>query len=250
MNSAATTFWALIPAAGAGKRMASKIPKQYLSLAGKTVLQHSVQVLLDHPLISGAVIAVSGTDEYWHETEGQIRRQYPDKKIFSASGGSERCHSVLNGLKTLLQHTSEDDWVLVHDAARPCLRTEDISTLIDTLRRDDVGGLLAVPVSDTIKRSSGENSDRIESTVDRNRLWQAQTPQMFPIKVLKTALEQALDHGYLVTDEASAMEFSGLSPRLVQGHTDNMKITRPEDLALAEFFLQRRQVQAEGETCE
>lgn len=223
--------------------MGSDKPKQYLPLAGKTVLQHSVQVLLQHPQISGAVVAVSESDPYWDEHPVDV----PGKPLIHASGGDERCHSVLNGLNKLLQHAQADDWVLVHDAARPCLRSEDITLLLQTLRQDPVGGILAVPVNDTIKRSRGEDANLIESTLDRRCLWQAQTPQMFRIQPLKQALEQALQQGYLVTDEASAMEFAGLSPRLVQGHADNIKITRPEDLALAQFFLLQRE---RGQACE
>ncbi|MDH5325745.1 MAG: 2-C-methyl-D-erythritol 4-phosphate cytidylyltransferase [Gammaproteobacteria bacterium] len=238
-------FWGVIPAAGAGKRMGSQVPKQYLPLAGKTVMQHSVEALLQHPELNTAVVAVSQDDSYWSE----LALALPGKTVHRTEGGQERCHSVLNALEALGSLGAEaTDWVLVHDAARPCVRAEDIQTLIQTLQNDPVGGLLAVPVSDTIKRAVVCNADktgteghsRVETTVERSDLWQAQTPQMFPLRALTDALHQALQQGYLVTDEASAMEFAGHQPRLVPGRTDNIKITRAEDLALAEFYIHRR----------
>lgn len=214
--------------------MKSHQPKQYLSLLGKTVLEHSIEVLIKHPSICGAVVCLSDEDEYWDSLSFETIQ----KPLIRARGGVERCHSVLNGLEVLSRYAEDTDWVLVHDAARPCLRTDDISLLVNSLRDSGIGGLLAVPVSDTIKRASAKQT--VEATVDRSALWQAQTPQMFPLKKLKTALETALSDGFLVTDEASAMEHSGVNPVLVPGHSDNIKITRPEDLALARFYLQNR----------
>jgi 2-C-methyl-D-erythritol 4-phosphate cytidylyltransferase len=146
---------------------------------------------------------------------------------------------VLNGLALLQQHAAPDDWVLVHDAARPCLRPADIDHLIASLADDAVGGILAIPVRDTMKRDDGVG--RIARTEERSGMWHALTPQMFPLGLLREALQRALADGFEVTDEASALEHSGRAPRLVEGHADNIKITRPEDLALARFFLQQLQ---------
>ena len=151
------------------------------------------------------------------------------------NGGQERCHSVFNALLHLLPYADENDWVLVHDAARPCLRKDDIDYLIETLAQDPVGGLLAMPVRDTMKRAGVDG--RVEGTVDRVQLWHALTPQMFRVGELFRAIKSALDQNSLITDEASAIELAGKQPCLVEGHAYNIKITQPEDLSLAEFFL-------------
>jgi 2-C-methyl-D-erythritol 4-phosphate cytidylyltransferase len=159
-------------------------------------------------------------------------------EVRTVPGGAERCHSVLNALELLAGHAAADDWVLVHDAARPCLRPADLACLLDTLAEDPVGGLLAVPVRDTMKRA--DIGDRVETTVDRNGLWHALTPQMFRLQALREALGKAIAAGVLVTDEAAAMEWAGHRPRLVAGAGDNLKITRPEDLPLAAYYLERQ----------
>lgn len=225
-------YWAVVPAAGIGARMAADRPKQYLPLAGKTVIEHSLDRLLSHPLIAGAVVVISSGDEYWPDLN------YSHKKTVQlAPGGKERCDSVLNALQVLQQTASENDWVLVHDAARPCVRTEDIDALIQQCKEHTVGGILAVPVKDTIKQSVGSgSSNNISTTVDRSLLWHAQTPQMFCLDMLRDALSQALADGASITDEASALEWAGHAPLLVEGHGDNIKITCPEDLPLAEFY--------------
>ena len=224
-------FWAVVPAAGVGKRMGSDCPKQYLQLLGRTILQRTLDRLLNHPLVAGVVVAISEGDEYWQE----IAPNYQGKNLHVAPGGQERCHSVLNGLNVLQTLASDKDWVLVHDAARPCLSAVDISRLIETLREDAVGGILGVPVADTIKRVTTTNS--IETTVDRSGLWRALTPQMFQLSVLIEALSSALNAGVLVTDEASAIEWAGMSPRMVEGSPENIKITLPQDLWLAECYI-------------
>ena len=225
-------IWVVIPAAGVGKRMESVTPKQYLILNNKTIIEHTLSVFDKHDSISEIVVSISEKDEYWSALELNLSKQ-----LHIAKGGKERCDSVLNGLKFLENKASDDDWVLVHDAARPCLRQEDVSLLIDTLKEHDVGGLLAVPVRDTMKRSFDNNS--IKETVDRENLWHALTPQMFRYSMLKNALESALNNNDVITDEASAIELAGYKPLLVEGHADNLKITRPEDLVLASFFLQK-----------
>ncbi|HXH01714.1 MAG TPA: 2-C-methyl-D-erythritol 4-phosphate cytidylyltransferase [Candidatus Competibacteraceae bacterium] len=222
--------WAVVPAAGVGKRMQAARPKQYLRLAGRTVIEHTLHTLLAHPRIAGVVVAVAADDPYW-----PAQRLAAGKPLLTAPGGTERCHSVANALARLAGLAAADDWVLVHDAARPCLRHEDLDRLLDTLADDAVGGLLAVPVRDTLKQADA--AERVTATVDRSRLWHALTPQMFRYGLLRRALDSALAAGILVTDEAAAVEALGLAPRLVEGRADNLKITRPEDLALAEFFM-------------
>ncbi len=230
--------WALVPAAGSGTRMGAALPKQYLTLHGRTVLEHALLRLITHPAVCGAVVALSPQDPHWASCTRRAR--WPaDKPLWRAPGGAERCHSVLNGLAELRRHAAAQDWVLVHDAARPCVRQGDISALIERLAQDPVGGLLAVPVRDTMKR--GDDSARVVQTVERMALWHALTPQMFRLALLERALREALDRGVLVTDESAAVEALGLQPRLCEGHADNLKITRPEDLALAEFYLHRQE---------
>jgi len=228
----AQQYWAVVPAAGVGSRMASQIPKQYLKLGHKTILEHSIAALQNHPKINGVVVAVSKNDTYWQELNMDST-----KRVIQAEGGKERCHSVYNGLCAIADIIEPSDWVLVHDAARPCLRYEDLDKLMTELASHAVGGLLAVPVRDTLKKTQGDNL--VSQTIDRAGLWQAQTPQMFRYGLLKSALLQALESEVMVTDEASAIENSGYHPKLVEGHTDNIKITLPEDLALAEHYLEK-----------
>lgn len=228
--TASPKFWAVIPAAGVGSRMQSDRPKQYLPLAGRTVIEHSLERLLSHPRIAGGVVAISADDAYWPALGYQH-----DKPLWVAPGGVERCDSVLSALRTLVAQAADDDWVLVHDAARPCVRQQDIDALIQCCETHPVGGILAVPVKDTIKNVT--ESETIVDTVDRVSLWHAQTPQMFRLGALRDALQQALAEKAVITDEASAMEWIGQAPRVVEGHADNIKITRPEDLSLAEFYL-------------
>lgn len=223
-------FWVVIPAAGVGKRMGAAVPKQYLPLAGRTVIEHTIARFLGHPGTVGITVAVGPDDGYWNGLPPAR-----DERVRRVDGGPERCHSVLNALDDLSERTAADAWVLVHDAARPCLRREDLDRLVARLWDDPVGGILAVPVRDTMKRADPHG--RIRATEDRAGLWHALTPQMFRLGPLRGALRRALDAGVLVTDEASAMEHAGHAPMLVEGHGDNLKITRPEDLALAEFFL-------------
>jgi 2-C-methyl-D-erythritol 4-phosphate cytidylyltransferase len=227
-------YWAIVPAAGAGRRMAMDIPKQYLLLHGSTVLEHTLNTLFACEHIEGVVLALSAEDDYWPE----IAPGFAGKNLACIAGGVERCHSVLNAVHHLYGFADRQDWVLVHDAARPCLRAEDLNELIDALAEEDCGGVLGVPVSDTMKRLDAE--DRVVETVDRRRLWHAQTPQMFRLGMLLSALERAVTLGGEITDEAAAMELAGYRPRMVHGHVDNIKITVPADLALAEFYLRGR----------
>jgi 2-C-methyl-D-erythritol 4-phosphate cytidylyltransferase len=230
----APRYWAVVPAAGKGSRMQAERPKQYLPLLGRTVLEHTVGRLAAHPRISGVMIALAPDDAWWPA----IAERLPP--VATTWGGAERCDSVRNALHALRDVAADDDWVLVHDAARPCLRARDIDRLIEELGTSSDGGILAVPARDTLKRCRDDGA--IEATVDRSRLWHALTPQMFRLRLLSGALARAAARGTHVTDEAQAVELAGGVPRVVEGHGDNIKITRPEDLALAELFL-RAQIQ-------
>jgi 2-C-methyl-D-erythritol 4-phosphate cytidylyltransferase len=224
------TLHAVIPAAGVGSRMGADIPKQYLQLAGKTVIERTLERLLQLPGLANIVVALGEADPIWPGLE--IRN---DSRLHTVNGGKERADSVLNALYKLRQLADDDDWVLVHDAARPCVRLAEIDLLIETCLNREQGGILATPVHDTMKRSDSQN--RIVGTVPRENLWHACTPQLFRIGELTEAIESALDSGYPVTDEASAMERAGQQPLLVECSLANIKITRPDDLALAEFYL-------------
>ncbi len=230
----AARHWAVIPAAGSGMRMGSSIPKQYLSLAGRTVIERVLDVLLAEPAIAGVTVAVAADDPYW-------RRYLPgthDKPVRIASGGETRAHSVLNALLTLDDELEEGDWVLVHDAARPCLHPRDISSLLHAVGDDSVGGILAVPVADTLKHVDEERM--IDGTPDRSGLWRAFTPQMFRYRLLKEALQAALAAGETPSDEAGALARLRHPVKVVEGRSDNIKITRPDDIALAEAILAHR----------
>lgn len=232
MSTALPFFWAVIPAAGVGARMAADRPKQYLALGGLTILEHSLLCFLDHPRLKGLVISLAADDPYWPTLPCAL-----DSRIQRVTGGKERADSVLNALLHLhAQGASDDDWVLVHDAARPNLARSDLDNLLAELAEDPVGGLLAVPARDTLKRADAQG--RVTETVDRSLIWQAYTPQMFRLGALHRALADSLVAHVAITDEASAIEWAGAAPRLVEGRADNIKVTRPEDL---EWLRQRRQ---------
>ena len=228
-------IWAVIPAAGTGLRMGADVPKQYLKIKDKCILEYVLECFCSHSKISGIVVALAQGDSYWPRLKIGTH-----EKIMQALGGIERCHSVLNGLKLLNDRAGPNDWVLVHDAARPCLRNDDLDNLIDTLNEHPVGGLLALPVRDTMKRIDADNE--ISETVNREGLWHALTPQMFRLGPLQQAIDNAIKNKNLVTDEAQAMELAGMKPKLVQGRADNIKITQHCDLALAEFYLSQQEM--------
>lgn len=217
-------FWVVIPAAGIGSRMRADRPKQYLQLAGRTILEHTLDCFLDHPRLKGLVLSLAADDPFWPALPCAT-----DPRIQRVEGGAERADSVLAGLLRLIElGAQEGDWVLVHDAARPNLARSDLDRLLAELADDPVGGLLAVPARDTLKRIGADG--RVAETVDRSLIWQAYTPQMFRFAALHRALADALVAGVAVTDEASALEWAGQAPKLVEGRADNLKITRPEDL--------------------
>ena len=233
-GSQATRFWVVIPAAGIGRRMRSDVPKQYLPLDGHTVLEHSLHRISLLPAVAEIVLVLAKDDPYWEKQH----LDWVARPVITVVGGKERSDSVLSGLRALAGRAHDNDWVLVHDAARPCIRPADIQRLINHCRTDVVGGLLAIPVRDTMKLADSQG--RVEQTVARDRLWHALTPQMFRYGKLVQALEQAQQQGIAVTDEAMAMELAGMPASLVEGHADNIKITRPEDLTLAAFYLREQ----------
>lgn len=228
-------FFALIPAAGSGSRIGEALPKQYLPLAGKPMIHHAINTLYGDNRIAHVIVVLSPGDSQWPQYDWSA---FSSKLVVLNCGGATRSDSVLNGLSTLSTSITiaDDDWVMVHDAARPCLTSVQLSKLIDELIDDEVGGLLAVPVADTLKR--GDTYQRATTTEPREGLWQAQTPQMFRYRLLKNALSDADDIN--VTDDASAIEALGLHPKLVLGDSQNFKVTYPQDLALAELILQKR----------
>ena len=231
-SSQKNAYWIVVPAAGIGTRMGAACPKQYLSLAGKTVIENTLERLLALPDIAGMVLALSADDPYWDRLP---LAQHP--VIHRIPGGAERCHSVLNALEFLSIKASPDDWVLVHDAARPCVSLRNIIELIEAIKDHPVGGILGVPVSDTLKQVEAK---QIQATADRSLLWHAQTPQIFRLGLLHNCLQRALAEGKIITDESSAVEAYGYQPIMVQGRSDNIKITRPEDLAIAAMLIQQQ----------
>lgn len=224
-------YWAVVPAAGVGKRMQADRPKQYLPLGGKTVIEHTLSRLLVMNVFSAIAVAISDEDPYWPELAVAKHVQ-----IKTAPGGQERSDSVLSALGAFKGHIGEHDWVLVHDAARPCVTAEDILQMIDRLVDEPVGGILALSSHDTLKQV---DDGIIRTTLDRRTIWRALTPQMFRYGLLRDALQQTQGNP-AVTDEASALEMLGYTPKIVEGRPDNIKITRPEDLALARFYLEQQ----------
>ena len=222
--------WGVIPAAGIGSRMGGDTPKQYLQVAGATVLEHSLGALLECAEIAAVVVALHPED-----SRPAHMACFEDERVIIAPGGAERSDSVLAGLEALAGRAGDSDWVLVHDAARPCIRGEDIRRLMAEVNARNCGGILAQPVNDTVKRARDDRT--VEATLDRSRLWRAQTPQMFPLGLLRDALAQARERGGAVTDEASAMEMAGHPVLLVPGSPGNLKITLPADLPLAAWYL-------------
>jgi 2-C-methyl-D-erythritol 4-phosphate cytidylyltransferase len=227
-------FYALIPAAGTGTRMGGEMPKQYMPLNSIPLIAHALIALAREPRISKLFVVLAPNDTWW---DGYEWAGWEDRLQVLRCGGATRAETVLNGLEAMATQCAADDWVLVHDAARPCLPAESLSLLLGEVADDAVGGLLAVPVADTLKRAAagGASGARAEATVPRAGLWQAQTPQMFRHGTLSEALREA---GSYMTDEASAIEQLGLQPRLVESDSRNLKVTYPQDLRLASLILE------------
>ena len=222
-------YFAIIPAAGSGSRFGAPLPKQYLTINGLPIIRHAIDALLADARIARVVVVLSPEDNDWHE--GCLPAQSQDRVSVIRIGGATRAESVLNGISWLANNSNVEskDWILVHDAARPCLTPVQIDALITSLSDDPVGGLLAIPVADTVKRADAQQ--RVEATVDRRTLWQAQTPQMFRLDLLQQALG-AIDLA-VATDESAAIEALGYAPKLVAGSLANLKVTYPADLSLA-----------------
>jgi 2-C-methyl-D-erythritol 4-phosphate cytidylyltransferase len=221
-------YYAIVPAAGSGSRFGAELPKQYLPLAGRPLIYHTLLALCLSPHIERVLVVLAPDDGHWSTHDW---RELGPKLETVYAGGATRADSVLAGLHAAETAAAADDWVLVHDAARPCLSQSMIESLVSELSDDPVGGLLAVPVADTLKRSGADN--RVTATEPRDGLWQAQTPQMFRYANLRAALEA----GRGVTDEAGAMEAAGYQPKLVKCDATNLKVTFPADLSLAELIL-------------
>jgi 2-C-methyl-D-erythritol 4-phosphate cytidylyltransferase len=222
-------YFGLIPAAGTGTRMASEAPKQYLVLGSKPMLEHAIDALLAERRIERVFVITAPSDRRWRALRIDAARV-----DFLPVGGESRAESVRNGLAAIADRVDDDDRVLVHDAARPCLAGPELTRLLDEAGMDEVGGILATPLADTWKRAAGA---RIDTTLDRDGLWCAQTPQLFRAGPLRAALASSLAG---VTDEASAMERAGHAPRLVRGSTANLKVTTPDDIVLAQAVLDRQ----------
>tara|TARA_B110000503_G_C7080443_1_gene384906 strand:+ start:104 stop:805 length:702 start_codon:yes stop_codon:yes gene_type:complete len=225
-----TSIWAVVPAAGSGRRMAAEIPKQYLTVAGTSLLEHTMRALLASSQIRGVVVVIDPSDRRADQVAS-----LSDPRVLTAAGGHERADSVLAGLQFLRGVADDDDWVLVHDAARPCLPIAVLTRLVDHVINSDQGAILAQPVTDTIKRCS--ESGMVLETLDRNTLWRAQTPQMFRFHELRTALAAAVAADEQITDEAAAMSLAGYAVQIVEGPSCNLKVTVPEDLKHAEIYL-------------
>jgi 2-C-methyl-D-erythritol 4-phosphate cytidylyltransferase len=223
-------FTVVVPAAGVGKRMAADRPKQYLKIGDQTVLEHTLHKLISHPNIQHIVVALHPHDPYF---DALSCSQMP--WLTRVNGGKERADSVLAGLQHLTN--AQLNWILVHDAARPCVSHADITKLLSLTQQGDAGGVLACPVRDTMKRALQKQPYVVAKTIERNGLWHALTPQCFPYQQLKMALANGLDSQETITDEASAMEIAGYPVHLVESSDKNIKITRPDDLALAAFYL-------------
>lgn len=217
---------AILPAAGIGRRMQSPIPKQYHIIGNKTVLEHSISALLQQSCIQRVIIAISPNDRWFYHLPVAATGQ-----VNVVIGGKTRADSVMSALR----YINKAAWVLVHDAVRPCLHQDDLVRLLSVRARSSIGGILAIPVSDTIKRANTD-AESIHYTVARNDLWHALTPQLFKFNLLKNCLKLALAAGAIITDESSALEYCGYSPLLVPGRPDNIKITCPEDLVLVSFY--------------
>ena len=227
------SVWAVVPAAGRGTRFGGEVPKQYLQVGGRPLLAYTLDALLAHPAVAGVVVALAADDPWWPGWS-----DLAGKPVLTCTGGASRAASVLAAMAALPESVRADDFVLVHDAARPNLAPADLDRLLEQGRADPVGAILAAPVRDTLKRAGDDGG--IDRTEPRERLWRALTPQLFRRLQLSRALQAAADAGVEVTDEAMALERQGARPLLVEGREDNFKVTTPADLARFEFELSRR----------
>jgi 2-C-methyl-D-erythritol 4-phosphate cytidylyltransferase len=231
------TIWAILPAAGIGRRMGSTIPKQYLTIDGVPLILHSLRRLSAVSEIQKIIVVIHPEDNRWAKLQESIVEEF-ENRIITVMGGDERYQSVLNGLTAVTELAASDDWVLVHDAVRPCIRTSDIENLISKVSLHPVGGLLGSAVDNTLKKVGADLS--VIETVDRESYWNALTPQMFRFAALKESIEAVVASGEQVTDEAAAMEVAGFKPIMIAGHKDNIKITVESDLVWASQILKNQ----------
>lgn len=225
-----TSYFAIIPAAGIGHRMQTALPKQYISIHGKKILEYTLRTLLTYTRFKKCVVVINKKDKHWPDL------QLNSSHLLTVLGGEERCHSVFNGLMALKTIAKKNDWILVHDAARPLLHQSDIDNLITHLKDHPIGGLLGHPIKNTVKQLDNQ---RLE-TLDRKKLWAAVTPQMFRYHWLVNALDSAIKKNHLTTDEAHAIELFGQQSKMVEGRKDNIKVTNKEDLNLLDYYLSIR----------
>ncbi len=237
-DSTILRYWMIVPAAGNGSRMQQPIAKQYLPLAGSTVLETTLTRLKALQLFEKIIVPIGSEDSLW-----QASNLASDRAFLALPGGKQRSDSVMAALLALEGLADENDWVLVHDAARPCFKSADIKRMVSSLAEHPVGGLMAEPILDTVKQV--DKNDAVVKTLDRNQLWRAQTPQMFRYGLLKSSLEEASKSSAEITDEASAVELLGLQPAVVCGSASNIKITMPGDLDLAEYYLAQGSLDSE-----
>ncbi|MEO0369610.1 MAG: 2-C-methyl-D-erythritol 4-phosphate cytidylyltransferase, partial [Pseudomonadota bacterium] len=235
-------IWGIIPAAGAGTRLGTTRAKQYLEIAGQSLLERSILGLVKAIDFENLIICVPPQDETANQLlkeNAVLSIQFEAGNIRLVEGGETRAHSVSNGLAALSAQASDEDWVLVHDAARPLVSARDLQTLMDSISAHEVGGILATPAKDTLKQASGSSIEQtlIEQTLDRSMIWNAQTPQVFRFGLLRAAMQDALQASAQITDESSAVERQGFKPLLVASQDINIKITTPEDLLIAEAIL-------------
>ena len=223
-------YWVVIPATGTGQRMKASCPKQYIKLAEKSILQHTIDNLLSYPRVTGGVLILNHNDTHWEKLNYKH-----EKPVLVCTGGEQRHNSVYNGLKRLQLHTDDNPYVLIHDAVRPFVSHSDLDQLLEALNECDDGALLAAPVADTLKFA--DENQKVKNTYPRDNLWRAFTPQAFKLDKIFSALNHVIDNNLDVTDDASAMELMGFSPRLVQGDGQNIKITTPQDLLLAQKII-------------
>ena len=226
-------LWVVIPAAGIGKRMGVDIPKQYITVCDKAIIEHTVEKFTSRNDLQGILVALSNSDQHWSTLELS-----KNNKITTVTGGEERYKSVYNALCSLKNKAGDDDWILVHDAVRPCITTFEIDQFIADLDHlNGIGGILALPCFETMKKAN--TNHEIEETIDRKFIWHAQTPQMFRYKKLFLAIEKIMNENIFITDEAMAMELAGYKPMLIQGTHSNIKITDQNDLKYLESFLKQ-----------
>jgi len=237
-DSILSSVWVVIPAAGVGSRMEAEKPKQYLKIADRTIIEHTLACFINHPQVAGIIVALSSDDPYWK----QLNIKQNKTPIFTVEGGKDRSDSVEQALVYLrmVERIDDDSWVMVHDAARPCVSQLDIDALLEIRSGESVGAILATPVRDTMKRSFPDQS-RISHTESRENLWHALTPQLFKLGPLMKALEFCKTKSIAVTDEASAFEALGEHPELVKGGHENIKVTYPSDIQYASFLLKNKQ---------